>query len=102
MEYYESFNVVSGYSDPIQLNYPGQFIFEVMAEHWGGGSVSIERSSLNKNRFGVLKDSNTGNNVYFTSNDAIYAPGLGDYRVFCSGYENMSGVEVLIYPYQSR
>jgi hypothetical protein len=102
MEYYESFNVVSGYSDPIQLNYPGNFIFEGMADHWGGGSIYIERSSINKSKFGVLKDANTGSDIVFTNNDAVYAPGLGNYRVFCSGYENMSGVEVLIYPYQSR
>lgn len=67
----------------------------------GGGGVSLERSPLFRENFGLLKDEN--NNVLnFTSNEAIYAPGIGRYRTNCSGYENMSGVEALFYPYQNR
>ena len=102
MEYYESFNVVAGYSDPVQINYPGEFIFDVVADHWGGGSVSIERSPRFKNKYSLVKDMYSENSLVFTENAASYLPGLGDYRVFCSGYENMSGVEVLINPFKSR
>lgn len=34
MEYYKSITVVSGYSEAEDLNYPGQFLVEVIADHW--------------------------------------------------------------------
>lgn len=102
MEYYKSITVVSGYSEVEDLNYPGQFIVEAVADHWGGGGFTLERSALYKERFGAVKDVSDGSVVNFTENEAIYVPGIGSYRVNCSGYENMSGVEVLFYPYQNR
>lgn len=101
MEYYKQITVVSGFSEPEEFNYPGQFIVEVIADHWGGGGLTLERSPLYKEKYGTVKDE-TGTVVNFTSNEAVYVPGIGNYRTNCSGFENMSGVEVLFYPYQNR
>ena len=100
MEEYTSFNVVSGYSNVIDLNYPGYFIFDVTANHWGTGGVTLERSPVYQERFSVVEDEDGALN--FSTNGSRFIPGVGSYRVNCSGYSTMSGVEALLTPFRYR
>lgn len=99
-EQYASFTVTSGYSEDLQLNYPGYMVLDVMASHWGGGGVTLERSSPFKEQYSVVQDED--GDVNFTGNGSRLIPGIGDYRVNCSGFENMSGVEAVVYSFRQR
>jgi hypothetical protein len=99
-EQFASFDVASGYSETVRLNYPGYMVIDVMAENWGTGGVTLERSAPYKEQFSVVQDED--GDVNFTSNGARLIPGLGDYRVNCSGYSSMSGVEALVYSFRQR
>ena len=94
MEQSNILNVVSGYSEPLRLTHQGYFIFDAFATHWGGGSITLERSPVGKNAFSVVQDD--AGDVTLTSNGSRLVPGKGEYRFFCSGYQNMSGVEALL------
>lgn len=99
MEEYTSIVVADGTSNSVSINYPGEFLIEVVAEHWGNGTVSIERSPINRDKFGVLVRENDEDFV-LSKNNSAYVPGIGKYRAVTTNYSSMSGVEILFYPHK--
>lgn len=99
-EEYAYINVISGYSQPVNINYPDLFIVDALATHWASGGMRLERSALGKEAYSTVQDED--GDVNFTSNGSRIVPGVGSYRVFCSGYENMSGVELLFSKMRTR